>query len=100
MFEKSCPGDAHGACYGGPKFPTSIVFGGRAQEKCFCAVFGIGAAFVGFVVDQCFHANGDEGMPIIVMVFVDMCICQYIWMRTRLLKKEELPFDLGEKMTP
>jgi hypothetical protein len=52
------------------------VFGGCAQDKCFCAVFGIGVAFVGFVVDQCFHANGDKGMPIIVVVFVDMCICR------------------------
>ncbi len=76
MLEKSCPRDARGACCGGPKLPALIVFGGRAQDKCFCAVFGIGAAFVGFVVDQCFHANGDKGMPIIVVVFEDMHICQ------------------------
>ncbi len=76
MLKKSCPGDARGTCCGGPKFPTSIVFGGRAQNKCFCAVFGVCAAFAGFVVDQCFHANGDEGMPNIVVVFVDMCIRQ------------------------
>ena len=74
MLEKSCPGDARGACCGGTKLPTLIVFGGRAQDKCFCAVFGIGAAFVGFVMDQCFHADGDKGMPIIVVVFVDMYI--------------------------
>jgi hypothetical protein len=76
VFEKGCPGDARGTCCGGPKLPTLIVFGGRAQDKCFCAVFGVGAAFVGFVVDQFFHSNGDKGMPIIVMVFVDMCIHQ------------------------
>jgi hypothetical protein len=74
VFEKSCPGDACGACCGGPKLSTLIVFGGRAQDKCFGAVFGVGAVFVGFVVDQCFHADGDEGMPIIVVVFIDMCI--------------------------
>ncbi len=76
MLEKSCPGDACGAYCGGPKLSTLIVFGGRAQDKCFCAVFGVGAAFVGFVVDQCFHANGDKGMPIIVVVFKNMCIRQ------------------------
>ncbi len=76
MLEKSCPGDAHGACCGGPKLPTWIVFGGRAQDKCFCAVFGVGAVFVEFVVDQCFHADGDNRMPIIVVVFVDICIRQ------------------------
>ena len=75
MLEKSSPGDACGACCGDPKLPTLIVFGGRAQDKCFCAVFDVGATFMGFVVDQCFHANGDKGMPIIVMLFVDMCIC-------------------------
>ncbi len=74
MLEKSCPGDVRGTCCGGPKLRTLIVFDRRAQDKCFCAVFGIGAAFVGFVVDQCFHADGDKGMPIIVVVFVDMCI--------------------------
>ena len=65
-----------GACCGGPNLPTLIVFGGRAQDNCLCAVFGVGAAFVGFVVDQCFHADGDKGMLIIVVVFVDMCIRQ------------------------
>jgi hypothetical protein len=84
VLEKSCPGDARGACCGGPKLPTSIVFSGRSQDKCLCAVFGIGAAFVGFVVDHCFHADGDERMPIIVVVFVDMCIRWQVWMRTRL----------------
>jgi hypothetical protein len=74
VLEKSCPRDARGACYGGPKLPTSIVLGECAQNNSFCAVFGVGAAFVGFVVDQCFHADGDKGMPIIVVVFVDMCI--------------------------
>ena len=65
-----------GACCGGPKFSTLIVFSGRAQDKSFYAGVCVGAAFVGFVVDQCFHANGDEGMLIVVMVFIDMCICQ------------------------
>jgi hypothetical protein len=74
VLEKSCPRDARGACCGDPTLLTSIVFGGRAQNKSFCAVFGVGAAFVGFVVDQCFHVNGDKGMPIIVVVFVNMWI--------------------------
>ncbi len=76
MLEKGCPRDARGECCGGPKFPTSIVFGGGAQDKSFGVVFCVGAAFVGFVMDQCFHANGDKWMPIVVMMFIDMCICQ------------------------
>jgi hypothetical protein len=45
VLEKGCPRD--GSVAGGPKLPTSIVFGGRAQDKCFCTVFGKGAVFVG-----------------------------------------------------
>ncbi len=74
MLEKGCPGDARGVRCGGPKFSTLIVFGGRAQDKSFGKVFCVGAAFVEFVMDQCFHANGDEWMPIVVVMFVDMCI--------------------------
>ncbi len=74
MLEKGCPRDARGACCGGPKFPALIVFGGCAQDKSFGAVFCIGTAFVGFVMDQCFNADGDEWMPIVVVMFVNMCI--------------------------
>ena len=76
VLEKSCSRDASGACSRGPKFPTWIVFGGRAQDKSFGAVFGVGAALVGFVVDQCFHANGDKRMPIVILLFVDMRVRQ------------------------
>ena len=76
MLERSCSGDASGTFSGGPKFPTSIVFSGRAQDKSFGSVFGVGAALVGFVLDQCFHANGDKRMPIVVMLSVDMRVCQ------------------------
>ena len=61
-----------GPCGGGPTFPTSIVFGGRAQDKHFAAVFCKGAACVRLVIDQCLHANGDKRMPVVVMLFVDM----------------------------
>jgi len=39
-------------------------------------VFGIGAAFVRFVMDQCLHANGNKCMYVVVVLFVDMCICR------------------------
>jgi len=39
-------------------------------------VFGIGAVFLWFVVNQCFHVDGDKGIPIAIVVFIDMCICQ------------------------
>jgi hypothetical protein len=52
------------------------VFGGRAQDKSFGAVFGVGTVLVGFVVDQCFHADGDKRMPIVTILFVDMHVCQ------------------------
>jgi len=55
---------------------------------------------VWFVVNQWFHANGDKAMPLLILVFVDMCICQYVRMCPRLSKKKELPFDLWEKLTP
>ncbi len=45
-LEKGCLGDACGACVGGSKFPTLVVFGGRAHDKSVCAVLGVGAAFV------------------------------------------------------
>ena len=76
VLEKGCPGDACGMCCGGPKFQTSLVFSGRAQVNSFCAVFGVGAAFVWFVVNQCFHADQYKGMPIVIVGFVDMCICR------------------------
>ena len=100
MLEKGCPRDACGACSGGPKFPRSVVFYGCAQDKSFCAVFSVGTAFVWFVVNQWFHANGDKAMSLLILVFVDMCICQYVRMCPRLSKKKELPFDLWEKLTP
>jgi hypothetical protein len=74
VLEKGCPGDACGVCCGGPKFPTSIVFGGCAQDKSFGAVFCVRAVFVGFVMDQCFRADEDKWMLIVVVMFVDMCI--------------------------
>ncbi len=46
------------------------MFGGRAQDKSFGAVFGVGTALVRFVMDQCFHVNGGKRMPIVVMLFV------------------------------
>ena len=39
------------------------------------AVFGVGTAFVGFVMDQCLHANGNKWMSVVVVLFVDMCVC-------------------------
>ena len=52
--------------------PTVVVFNGCAQNKCFGAVFSVGATFMGLVVDQSFHANGDKGMTIVVMLFIDV----------------------------
>ncbi len=44
-------------------------------DKSFGAVFGIRAAFVGFVMDQCLHANGNKWMSVVVVLFEDMRIC-------------------------
>ena len=38
-----------------------------AQDKALAAVFGEGAATFGFVVDEGFHANGDERSCVVVM---------------------------------
>jgi hypothetical protein len=72
VLEKSCSGDVSGMCSVGLKFPTLIVFDGHAQDKSFGAVFGVGAALVGFVVGQCFHVDVDKRMPNVVMLFIDM----------------------------
>ncbi len=40
----------------------------------FFAVFGVVAALVRFVVDECLHADWDERMPVVVMVAVYVCI--------------------------
>jgi hypothetical protein len=47
------------------------VFGGCAQDKSFDAVFCVGAAFVGFVMDQCFHANGDVHRHVRTLIGLD-----------------------------
>ena len=52
--------------------PTAVVFNGRAQNKCFDAVFHVGEIFMGLVVDQSFHANGDGGMTIVAVLFIDV----------------------------
>jgi hypothetical protein len=67
VLEKAAP-EMRGACCRGSKCPTLMLFGGRSQDKSFCAVFSVGFAFVWFVVDQCFHANGDKGVPIVIVV--------------------------------
>ena len=56
--------------------PTAVVFNGHAQNKCFGAVFSVGAMFMGLVMDQSCHANGDEGMTIVVVLFIDVRIHQ------------------------
>ena len=56
--------------------PTAVVFNGRAQDKHFGAVFNVGAMFMGLAVDQSFHANGDKGMTLVVMLFIDVLVCQ------------------------
>ena len=50
------------------------MFNGRAQNKCFGAVFSVGATFMGLVLDQSFHANEDKGMVIVVLLFIDVCV--------------------------
>ena len=57
----------------GPKFPTAVVFNWRTQNKRLGAVFSIGAAFMRLVVNQSFHADGNKGMAIVVVLFIDVC---------------------------
>ncbi len=76
VLEESCAGDACGTSWGGSKLPTTVVFNGRAQNKCFGAVFSVDVTFMGLVVDQSFHANGDNGMTIAVVLFIDMRVRQ------------------------
>ncbi len=56
--------------------PTAVAFNGHAQNKRFDAVFNVGAMFMRLVVNQSFHANGDKGMMIVVVLFIDMHVNQ------------------------
>jgi hypothetical protein len=84
VLEKSHARNESGTHCGGPKIPTLIVSGGNAKNISFPAVFGIGALFVGFDMDQCYHANGHKGMFFVVMLLLDMCMHRKIWVHTRL----------------
>jgi hypothetical protein len=57
-----------------PEFPTLIVFGGRAKDKCLFAVFCIGLMFVWFVVYKGFHPDWNKWMFVVVMMAMDMHI--------------------------
>ena len=69
--------------------PIAVVFNGCTQNKRFGAVFCVGATFVGLVVNQSFHADGDKRMTIIVVLFIDVCMRHQVLMCPRLSKKEE-----------
>ena len=67
MLVKNCRRDARGACIFHPHFPSAVVVERGTQDKALAAVFGESAATFGFVVDEGFHANGDEGSCVVVM---------------------------------
>ena len=63
MLEKGCLGDACGACCGGPKLPTLVVFGGRAQDKSVCAEWGVGASSNLTAWHGCRHHHSQSATP-------------------------------------
>ena len=67
MLVVDCRGDARGACVCHPHCPSAVVVERGAQDKALAAVFGKSAATFGFVVDEGFHANGDERSCVVVM---------------------------------
>ena len=67
VLVKNCRRDARGACIFHPHGPSALVVKRGAQDKALAAVFGKNAAMFGFVVDEGFHANGDEGSCVVVM---------------------------------
>jgi hypothetical protein len=75
VFEKCFARDASYLCADRPKFLTLVVFSGRAQHKSLAAVFSKSLTFVGFVMNHCFHANRDKWVFVIVMLFIEVCIC-------------------------
>jgi hypothetical protein len=59
-----------------PEIPALIIFGGGLWDKCFSAVFSEGLLFLRLMVDKCLHANGHKWMLVIVVMAMEVCICQ------------------------
>jgi hypothetical protein len=75
MFEKGCAWDTGCPIADRPKFLVLVVFSGGAQHESLTAVFSKGSMFVGFVMNHGFHANGDEWVFVVVVLFIDMHVC-------------------------
>ena len=79
-LKKSGARDALCSCADCPEFPAAVVLSGCAQHVCLAAVFSKGSLVVRFVVYHGFHANGDEGVFVVIVLFVDMSVCREVWM--------------------
>ena len=67
MLMENRRGDARSASVRHPHCPSAVVVKRGAEDKALAAVFGESTAPFGFVVDEGFHANGDEGSCVVVM---------------------------------
>ena len=63
-------------------------------------MFGPRSASVWLVVDEGFHADGDEGECRVVVWAVEVCIGGYFWVHVALAEEEELAFRLGDDLAP
>ncbi len=74
MLEKHSSQDSSSPGCRRPEFPTPIVFGGHAKDKCLFAVFCIGATFAWFAMYKCLHPDWNKWMFVVVMMTIDMCV--------------------------
>ncbi len=73
---------------------------GVAEDKRFTAMLGVRAAGVGSVMDKGLHADWDEWVPVVVMMAIHMCVGRDAGICIRLMKEEQLPLNLGQKLAP
>ena len=100
MFEKHCSGNASGACGGRPYFPASVVLCGCADDPSLGAVLGISFVSIGFVMDECFHTQWNEGQCIVVVWAVEVSVSRDFGVSIGLTQKVELPFHVRNELAP
>ena len=67
MYVENCGGDACGSRVFHPHGPGAVVVKLGAEDKAFAAVFGECVSMLWIIVDEGFHADGDEGSGVVVV---------------------------------
>jgi hypothetical protein len=57
-------------------FSALIMLGGSPEDECFYAVYGKCLPLLRLILDKCLHADRYKWMLVIVMMTIEVCICQ------------------------